>query len=196
MDPMRRIAALALLALSACGPATPPASAPPPAIPTASGDAEATAQVVGSGDGFTVSTSAESRTLTHEVMAPVDRVWQVLPDVYRELSISATANAGTRTVSTPSAVSFTRRMLGEPATRFFDCGRGQYGTDIASTHTLYLTIRTTVQPGETPGSAKLETSTQAYARNNSGANSMMSQCLTRGVLEGLIALRVREKLSS
>jgi hypothetical protein len=195
MDAMRRIAAFTLLALSACGPATAPGSPEPVRIPSAGGDAEATAQVVGSGDGFTMSTSAESRTLIHEVTAPVDRVWQVLPDVYRELGITATADAGTRTVTSPT-VSFTRRMFGEPATRFFDCGRGQYGTEIASTHTVYLVIHTTVQPGETAASAKLETAAQAYARNNDGANALMSQCHTRGVLEGLIALRVREKLSS
>lgn len=183
---MRQIAALSLVALAACGPATAPAS---------SGAGEAPAQVVGTGDGFHVSTTAEQRVLNHDVSAPVERVWQVLPDVYQELGLTGTVDSGLRTVSSP-AVSFTRRMFGEPSTRFFDCGRGQFGVEIAASHTIHLTVRTTVQPGATPSTARLESVAQAYARNNDGANALMSQCHTKGLLEGLIALRVLEKLGT
>lgn len=184
MDPMRRILAASLLALSACGPATAPA---------ASGSNESTPQVIDTGEGLTVSTAAESRLLTHDVTAPVDRVWQVLPEVYRELGIAGTAEESIRTV-TSSSTSFARRMFGEPATRFFDCGRGQFGVEIAATYTIHLTARTTVQPGASPSASKLETRVQAYARNNDGANALASQCHSKGLLEGLIALRVLEKL--
>jgi hypothetical protein len=184
---MRALHAATLLALSACGAATAPAS---------SGTSEQPAQVVGTGDGFTVTTTSESRLLKHDVNAPVDRVWQVLPEVYREIGLEgATADAGIRTVSSGS-LSFTRRMFGEPATRFFDCGRGQFGAEIASTYTIHLTMRTTVQPGTADGTARLESTAQAYARNNDGANSLMSQCHSKGLLEGLVALRVLEKLGA
>ncbi|HEX6370608.1 MAG TPA: hypothetical protein VF006_16925 [Longimicrobium sp.] len=183
---MRRIVAAGLLALSACGPATAPA---------ASGSNETPAQVIDTGEGLTVSTAAQSRLLTHDVTAPVDRVWLVLPEVYRELGITGSADASNRTV-TSSSVSFTRRMFGEPATRFFDCGRGQFGVEIASTYTIHLTVRTTVQPGESASASKLESRVQAYARNNDGANSLASQCHSKGLLEGLIALRVLEKLGA
>lgn len=182
---MRRIFAASLFALSACGAATAPAS---------SGGSEQPAQVITTGDGFHVSTTAESRLLRHDVSAPVDRVWAVLPQVYQELSLQGTADASIRTVRSGS-VSFTRRMFGEPATRFFDCGRGQFGAEIAATHTIHLTVRTTVQPGDTPGSSRLESVAQAYARNNDGANALMSQCHSRGLLEGVIATRVLEKLA-
>lgn len=184
---MRRIVAAGLLALAACAPATAGGAAggageaPPP-------------QVIATGDGIHVMTATETRMLTHDVGAPVDRVWQVLPEVYRELGLAGTANASTRTVSSPS-VSFTRRILGEPATRFFDCGRGQFGMEIANTHTIHLTAHTTVQPGATSAGSRLETTIQAFARDNQGANASMSQCRSTGVLEGLIALRVRERLA-
>ena len=92
-------------------------------------------------------------------------------------------------------MTLTRRIFGEPAARFFDCGRGQFGSEIAATHTIHLTIRTTVQPGDTPASSRLETVAQAYARNNDGANALLSQCQSKGVLEGVIATRVLEKLA-
>lgn len=184
MDRMRLIAAATLVALSACGPAIAPA---------ASGGSESAPRVINTGDGIHVSTEAESRLLTHDVTAPVDRVWAVLPDVYRELGLEGTADASLRTVSSAGA-SFNRRLLGEPATRFFDCGRGQFGVEIASSYTIHVTARTTVQPGETPSASRLETRVQAYARNNDGANSLAGQCRSNGVLEGVIVLRVREKL--
>ena len=184
MAAMRRIFAASLLTLSACGAATSTAS---------SGSSEQPTQVIGTGDGFHVSTSAASRMLTHDVSAPVDRVWQALPQVYRDIGLEGTSDDALRTVSSGS-LSFTRRMFGEPAARFFDCGRGQFGSDIAATHTIHLTVRTTVQPGATQGTSRLESTAQAYARNNDGANSLMSQCHSKGLLEGLIALRVLEKL--
>ncbi|MBW3573223.1 MAG: hypothetical protein KY467_19170 [Gemmatimonadetes bacterium] len=183
---MRLIVAAGLLALSACATAGAPGSDGANEVPT---------QVINTGDAIHVSTSAESRLLTHDITAPVDRVWQVLPDVYRELGVQANADAAMRTVSTPS-VSFTRRMFGEPATRFVDCGRGQFGTEVAATYTIHLTVRTTVQPGATPSTSRLESQVQAYARNNDGANALASQCRSKGLLEGLIALRVLEKLGA
>jgi hypothetical protein len=194
MKRMRKIAVLALLALPACAAPAPPSSTPD-AEAAPSAETQGNTSVIGAGDGFFVTGSGESRTVTHEITAPVDRVWQVLPEVYRELGITARADAGTRTVASPSA-NYVRRMFGEAASRFFECGRGQFGTEIVSTHTLSLTVQTTVQPGATPEAARLETVAQAYARNNDGANATMTQCRSKGFLEGLIALRVREKLGA
>ena len=182
---MRRIVAATLLALSACAPAT--------AGGAAGGTGESTPQMIATGDGVHLTTTTETRMVMHDISAPVDRVWQVLPQVYREMGLTGNADAPTRTVRSPS-VTFTRRMLGEPTTRFFDCGRGQFGMEIASTHTIHVTAHTTVQPGATAAGSRLETTIQVFARNNEGANSSLSQCRSTGVLEGLIALRVRERL--
>ena len=99
---MRQIAVFALLALSACGPAAAPPSSTPDAVPSSSSP-QGNTSVIGAGDGFFVTGSGESRVVTHEVAAPVNRVWQVRPDVYRELGITASADARTRTVARPGA---------------------------------------------------------------------------------------------
>ena len=191
---MRRITAASLLVLAACGPAAAPPSSGPEGLDPANVP-QSNTRISGAGDGFFVTGAAATRTVTHEVAAPVGRVWQVLPDVYRELGVNAGADAGTRTVSGPS-VNYTRRMFGEPITRFFDCGRGQYGAEIAATYTIALSLRTTVQPGTTPDAARLETVAQAHARPNDAGTATMTQCHSKGLLEGMIALRVREKLGS
>jgi hypothetical protein len=187
---MRRIFAASLMTLSACGAATAPGDTG--SVPAGGG--EQPAQVVATGDGFHVSTTGQSRTLKHDVSAPVERVWQALPEVYREIGLEGTADGASLTVTSPT-LRFTRRMFGEPAARFFDCGRGQFGSQIAATHTIHLTVRTTVQPGDAPGTSRLESTAQAYARNNDGANALMAQCHSREQLENLIALRVLEKLA-
>ena len=70
------------------------------------------------------------------------------------------------------------------------------GTEIAATYTIHVSVRTTVQPGASPSGSRLESRVQAYARNNDGANALASQCHSKGLLEGLIALRVLEKLGA
>lgn len=189
---MRPIVVASLLALAACGPPPSPSSTPG-GMPDPADAPQTNTNITGAGDGFFVTGAATSRIVTHEVAAPVDRVWQVLPEVYRELGVSPGADAAQRTVTTAS-VNYTRRMFGEPITRFFDCGRGQFGAEIAATYTIALTLRTSVQPGATPETARLETVAQAHARPNESGTATMTQCHSKGLLEGLIALRVREKL--
>lgn len=175
---------LCLLALAACAPATGTAPATGAAADT---------HVVTSAESINVSTASEMRVTSAEVAAPVDRVWQVLPAVYQELGLEAQADAAERTVRTQSAVA--RRIQGEPATRFFDCGRGQFGADIASQYEVRFNARTTVQPGAAAGTARLETGVEAFARNATGsANALLAVCHTRGRLEEIIAARVRARL--
>lgn len=173
---------LCLLALAACAPAGQTSS-------TGGGNT----QVLAGSESLTVSTASEVRVTSADVAAPVQRVWQVLPAVYQELGLAATADAAARTVRTQGVMA--RRFQDEPAARFFDCGRGQFGVDIAAQYEVRFSVRTTVQPGATPGTARLETGVEASARNPTGsANALMSVCHTRGRLEELVAARVRARL--
>lgn len=180
---MRRILLGACCALAACGPAVSTPSAGPAETPT---------QVVTTGDALHVTTSAEVRVVSHDVEAPVDRVWAVLPAVYQELGLDAGADASRRTVT--GGATFTRRFQGESATRFFDCGQGQFGSQIAANYTIRMTVSTTVNPG-TSGGARLDSMIEAFARNTDGANAVAAQCRTEGRLEQLISDRVRAKLA-
>lgn len=158
------------------------------------GTAGAPATVVHGAAGIQVSTTAEREVSTAEVPAPVGDAWRVLPEVYVDLGLPMEVDAGSRTVRAEGAT-ITRRLAGHPARQFFDCGRGQFGVEVASSHTVRMNARTTVQPGSDAGTSRLETTIEAYAVNRDGANSIMAQCRSRGTLEALIAENVRSRLA-
>ena len=183
---MRRILVSASLAFAACGPATaPPGSGTPGQMPN---------QVIMGNDAVLVNTSAVVRVVSQDVAAPVDRVWAVLPAVYQELGLGASADPARRTVS--GTASLTRRFQGEQAVRFFDCGLGQFGTPIAATYTIRLTLSTTVNSDDAGSGSRLATMVEANARSNDGANAVGAQCRSAGRLEEMIAARVRAKLGT
>lgn len=181
---MTRTFSLALLPLlAACAAAPGPANELP---------GHATGQVIVSGDAIHVSTPSVQRVVAEEVAAPADRVWAVLPAVFEEMGFAASANAETRTVVTqPRTVN--RRFLDAPASEYFDCGRGQFGVELAAVNTVRATVRTTVVPSEGSGS-RLETVVEAHARSSDGASSVMAQCRSTRRLEAVMAERVRARL--
>lgn len=176
----------ACCALAACG----PAAAPPGATPASTRPMDA--QTVGTSEGGYVTTTANVRVLSEEVAVPVDRAWAVLPAVYQELGLSSEADPARRTVAGAARVS--RRFNGEPATRILDCGRGQFGTEIASTYAIRMTVSTTVNPG-TGTNARLDTAIEAHVESD-GANSVAAQCRSAGRLEAMIAERVRARVGA
>lgn len=176
----------ACCALAACGPAaTPPGASPPSTRPIE-------AEAVGTSEGGYVTTTADVRVLSQQIAAPVDRVWAVLPEVYRELGIAAESDAPRRTVAGAARVS--RRFMGEPASRVLDCGKGQFGTDIVSSYAIRMTVSTTVNPG-TGTNARLDTAIEAHVESD-GANSVAAQCRSQGRLEAMIAERVRARVGA
>jgi hypothetical protein len=183
---MRRIlVGLGACALAACAPAA--------ATSGSGSSAPLPTQAIGTSEGIQISTSGEVRVIASELAAPVDRVFAVLPAVYQQLGIQAGTDAARRTVS--GATSFTRRFMGEPVTRFLDCGQGSFGTAIASQYTIHMTVSTTVNPGASEGS-RLETQIQARAVSSDGANAVAAQCRTEGRLEQMISTLVQGRLGS
>jgi hypothetical protein len=143
------------------------------------------------GDAINVSMSSEVRVVSQTVDAPVDRVWAVLPAVYAELGLEGGADGARRTMNGTGSIS--RRFQGQAAARFFDCGQGQFGTLLANTSTIRVSISTTVNPTDNGGS-RVDSQVEARARSTDGANSLASQCRTEGLLESMIVERVRAKL--
>ena len=175
-----------LLALAACAP-----TSQPPAASTGGSNT----QVVSSTQSLSVTTASEFRVSSASVGAPVARVWQVLPAVYQELGLTPAADPALRTVRAQSAMA--RRFQGQASSSYFDCGRGQFGVEIATQYEVRFNVQTTVQPGGSPESSRLDTGVEAYARNSDGsANALLAVCHTRGKLEELIAARLREKLGA
>ncbi len=175
---------LGACALVACS-TTPSPAAGTTSLPT---------QAIGTSDGITIRTSTDVRVISSEIAAPVDRVWAVLPSVYEQLGLTASANAGSRTLS--SATSFTRRFMGEQATRFVDCGTGSFGTPIAQQYTIRMTVTSTVNPSTDGTGSRLENRIEARAFSTDGANAVAAQCRTQGRLEQMIATLVQGKLTS
>lgn len=171
--------------LAACGPAAAPPGAAPSPRPIE-------AQSVGTNEGGYVTTNADVRVLSMDVAAPVDRVWAVLPEVYRELGLAAESDDARRTVAGTARVS--RRFMGEPASRVLDCGKGQFGTDIVSAYAIRMSVSTTVNPG-TGTNARLDTAIEAHVESD-GANSVAAQCRSQGRLEAMIAERVRARIGA
>jgi hypothetical protein len=182
---MRKMLLAACCALAACGPAASTPSSGPGQMPT---------QIVSTGDGIHVTTSAAVRVVSMDLDAPVDRVWAVLPAVYQELGLETSADAARRTAM--GGASFTRRFQGESATRFFDCGMGQFGSQIAANYTIRMTVSTTVNPDDDGSGSRLDSMIEAFARSNDGANAVAAQCSSEGRLEQLISDRVRARLAS
>jgi hypothetical protein len=174
-----------LLALAACAPAAQPSAA------TGGNNT----QVVSSAQSLSVTTVSEFRVVSAGVGAPVSRVWEVLPAVYQELGLTPVADPAMRTVRAQGGMA--RRFQGQSTSSYFDCGRGQFGAEIATQYEVRFNLQTTVQPGGSPESSRLDTGVEAYARNNDGsANALLAVCHTRGQLEELIAARIREKLGA
>jgi hypothetical protein len=174
-----------LLALAACAPTV---------QPSASTGGNNT-QVVSSTQSLNVSTESEFRVVSASVGAPVARVLEVLPAVYQELGLTPAAEPAVRTVRAQGAMA--RRFQGQATSSYFDCGRGQFGVEIATQYEVRFNLQTTVQPGSSPESSRLDSGVEAYARNNDGsANALLAVCHTRGKLEELIAARIREKLGA
>jgi len=177
---------LAACALAACGTSNPSPAAGRASLPT---------QAIGTSDGINVSTSTEVRVISSEIEAPVDRVWAVLPGAYEQLGLQgASSDPGRRTVSI--ATSFTRRFLGEQATRYVDCGTGSFGTPIAQQYTIRMTVSTTVNPSTDGSGSRLDTMIEARAFSTDGANAVAAQCRTQGRLEQMISTLVQGKLTS
>jgi hypothetical protein len=184
---MRRILFGLCCALAACAPAATPSGS--------SGSAPLPTQAIGTSEGIQINTSAEVRVISSEVNAPVDRAYAVLPAVYQQLGLEAAADAPRRTVS--GTTTFTRRFMGEPATRFFDCGQGSFGTAIASQYTIRMTVRTTVNPGaDAAAGSRLDTQVEAHAYSRDGANAVAAQCRTEGRLEQMISTLVQGRLGA
>jgi hypothetical protein len=179
---------LCLLALAACAPAAGPAT-------TTGATGGTNTQVVSSSEQLSVSTAGQFRIVSADVAAPVHRVWEVLPAVYQELGLVPTADASLRTVRTQGTM--LRRFQNEAASRLFDCGRGQFGADIAAQYEVRFNLQTTVQPGAGAETSRLDTGIEAYARNSDGsANALLAVCHTRGRLEEMVAAGVRRKLGT
>lgn len=163
---------LLLASVSACGPGGSTSSGPPPR-PRASVDETST--------GMHVRLSVDPQRFRVTVDAGADRVWSVLPEVYRSLGIPAE-------VSDPaSRVYGSRRVTvnqigGKRTSSWVRCGHEGSGASAMSAYRYRLTVLSTVSP--TPdGRAVVDTEVSGAATPVEGTSSGAVHCVSNGGLE-------------
>lgn len=178
------VSALAALALAGC--ASSPRSAPPV------DHATETVRVSGVGvqPGATLSTVSSVTPGVAKVLAPIDRVWSVLPAVYDSLGIPVDRLDQARHIIGNTGFKLRRRLGGVSLTRYLDCGSAQGGPS-AETYEVTLSVLTELQPIEAGTSAA--TVVQATARPVTFAGEPTG-CTSKGPLEQRIATLIAELL--
>ena len=133
----------------------------------------------------------ESSMLTHQVDAPVEEVWAVLPSVYGELEISIGAfEPETRTVG--NRAFRPKRIGGALMSRYVDCGSGVTGRPKADEYQVNMFLLTKVDPLH-PDTTRVQTEMFATAKSREIAGNRV-QCRTKGTLERRISEMISEKV--
>lgn len=177
-------AALAAI-LTGCGGSGPsPEPAPAPAFRTTIGGDGQFNRVAETG-------SAERAT----VAASPDQVFAallaVLPARF-EIPV-ATQDAAQRRAGNPAVV-VKRRLAGQPATRFFDCGMDEMAEARAATWELTIALSVQVSAGPSAETSVVQAVAQASATNR-GLRKPPAECSSTGQLERQVVEQIRQALA-
>jgi len=177
--PVRALALLLLVLAAACAGASdtaPISGTRPPAIYASGGSME-------------VYIPTDRNVVTDAIQATPDEAWAALPKVYADLGIEVKDRSDAdRVLGNPRFV-VSRRLLGEPLSRYVECGAGLMGP-FADTYRIEMLIRSTIQPAE-GGKAQVGTYVEATGRNPEGTSNTAVVCASTQRLERAIAERVR-----
>lgn len=170
---MRRVLALSAILLSACA-SSQSGSAPPVPdqtyrIPSGTGGST-TMRATGSAPSFSTKT----------VPASAERVWSVLPAVYKSFGLPVTdRDAAAHTIGSSSFK--VRRQLGSvPLSRYLDCGSTQGGQS-ADSYEILISVNTRMQSG--PGDSTTVTTTVDAMGRPVFLSAEYVNCGSKGSLE-------------
>jgi hypothetical protein len=138
-------------------------------------------------DRFTITYRADAPQTRTVVAAPVERVWDALPGVYREFGYPAApaSNTPDRVYITPALLVRGRLYQGERNSDYLDCGDDPNVGARADAHEVTFWIVTRVQPTE-EGHTLVETMIDGRARDRQ-SSSTPAYCFGTGKLEKQIA---------
>jgi hypothetical protein len=151
----------------------------------------------GAGEGTstaTIESYSDVGSSTHRVGAAPDRVWELLPAVYRGLGITVgTSLPDSRTIGNIK-LELNRVLGGQALSNYVNCGEGATGTPLADSYRVNMSILTTLTP--TPnGGTQLGTRINASAVNRAVSGAVVN-CASTGRLEGMIAERIKSQTNS
>lgn len=181
---MHRSVLLSLLPALAWG-CTSTTAAPPAPEPTPRFEETST--------GLNIRLGNEVSRAETEVRATAERVWAVLPEVYRELGIpaevsdSTTGTYGSRHVTV-------NRIGGRRTSSWLRCGNDGAGASAMSAFRYRLTVLSTVRPG--PGARSLVTTeVSGTGTTVEGTSTGPVRCVSTGDLEQRMAEMISAKVA-
>lgn len=176
---MRPLASVLLVFVAACA-GTPDTTHGPGTRPPA---------IYATGETTEVYIPTERSVVTDVIRATPDAAWAALPRVYAELGIEVKDRSDADHVLGNPRFTVSRRLLGEPLSRFLECGSGLMGP-FADTYRIDMLIRSGIEPAE-GGGAQVGTYVEARGRNPEGTSNTAVACTSTQRLERMIAERVR-----
>lgn len=178
---MRRLAPLSLLALlAACGPAV---------YSPGAGPAEPNPRIVETSTGLEVHVRNDEAAVTGTVDAPLERVWAVLPEVYRDLGIPAGVLDADSHAFGNQRVSVTR-VGGERVGAFVRCGNEGAGPSAANGYRTRLSVVTALQ--RDGGKTTVATRVGGTGSPVEGTSTEAVACVSNGRLEERIARMIAD----
>jgi hypothetical protein len=167
---------LLLAPVSACAPGGATSPGPPPAPP---------ASIQENSTGVHVRLNSNPRRMVATVDAGVERVWSVLPEVYRTLGITAEVNDPAARVYGSRRVTV-NQIEGKRTSSWVRCGHEGSGASAMSAYRYRLTVLSTVSPAA-DGKATVATEVSGSATPVEGTSSGAVHCVSNGGLEQRIA---------
>ncbi len=126
------------------------------------------------------------------IMAPSDKVWQVLPSVFEQLEIPITRR-DSRVPEIGNLGYWARRVEGRRMGNFVDCGTNLSG-QLANLYEIQLSIVTRLSDGP-EGTTVVTTTVDAYGQPRTTSGNQV-HCQSRETLEKRVAELLGEKLGA
>ncbi len=132
--------------------------------------------------------------IAHPIRGNRDSIFVALEAAFAELKIPVESRDPKYGLLRNLNAEFSRRLGGEPMSKYLDCGRGFSGNN-ADFYRISLAISSWVEPA-TGEPARLVVAIAASGRDPAGSRSAYSACTSRGALERRIAERVQARLAT
>ncbi|HEU4565914.1 MAG TPA: hypothetical protein VFS05_14740 [Gemmatimonadaceae bacterium] len=180
MSPHARAVAVCLLPLAAaCASGT-----------SAGAGTPSTTYVQGDGRAMAITTTRNAPApVEGTVLAPIDKVWSVLPPVLEEMGIAVTTIVSAEYRAGNDHVVARRRLGKESLGRLFDCG-SSLGQPNAETYEITMSVMTKLEDRD--GNTGVLTTVDATARPVNFTNEPIA-CRSLGVLEKRISAALAQR---
>lgn len=145
---------------------------------------ENTSQVARGSDRFGPLVRVEEAPSSLTMVVPRSKgvTWRAVLDAYSALEVPVANIDSVQGLVTNPRLRVSRRLAGQPLSRYFDCGTTAFGRPAADEYVLNISLTTHVE-AMAPDSSRVSTSVDANARDPRGTSTEPVRCGSRGSLE-------------